>query len=346
MFIGFGIRYGVIDISKEQFKVINKVDIAATYNPYVDSTSVEKLQKEVSEDKNVKANTRVNIQLATFESNNEIVDSVQLITVDKSEYKDYITLKDNGDNNISIPKNGAVVSEKLAYLHKLNKGDNFTVVVNNKEYTLTVGEINKNYFGHTIYIDKNYYQTVFKKEYKDNTFLIQTTGGKESVENVVSKLHNNSDIVNISDNSKIQEILDNFIKGIDIIVAVMVICSLTLALVVLYNLINVNVSERIRELSTIKVLGFYPSEVTIYVFREIFYLSAVGIILGNYLGYRMYLKIILELAGRDMMFSSKVPLVVYLLASGITVFITIVVMIVMHNKLKKVNMVEALKAIE
>ena len=150
MFIGFGIRYGVIDISKEQFKVINKVDIAATYNPYVDSTSVEKLQKEVSEDKNVKANTRVNIQLATFESNNEIVDSVQLITVDKSEYKDYITLKDNGDNNISIPKNGAVVSEKLAYLHKLNKGDNFTVVVNNKEYTLTVGEINKNYFGHTI----------------------------------------------------------------------------------------------------------------------------------------------------------------------------------------------------
>ncbi|MGY3817151.1 FtsX-like permease family protein [Gemella taiwanensis] len=346
MFIGFGIRYGVIDISKEQFKVINKVDIAATYNPYIDSTSVEKLQKKVSEDKNVKANTRVNIQLATFESNNEIVDSVQLITVDKSEYKDYITLKDNGDNNISIPKNGAVVSEKLAYLHKLNKGDNFTVVVNNKEYTLTVGEINKNYFGHTIYIDKNYYQTVFKKEYKDNTFLIQTTGGKESVENVVSKLHNNSDIVNISDNSKIQEILDNFIKGIDIIVAVMVICSVTLALVVLYNLINVNVSERIRELSTIKVLGFYPSEVTIYVFREIFYLSGVGIILGNYLGYKMYLKIILELAGRDMMFSSKVPLVVYLLASGITVFITIVVMIVMHNKLKKVNMVEALKAIE
>ena len=330
MFIGFGIRYGVIN----------------TYNPYIDSVSVEKLQKEINEDKNVKANTKVNIQLATFESNNEIIDSAQLITVDKNDYKDYITLKANGDKNINIPENGAVVSEKLAYLHKLTKGDNFTVVVNNKEYTLTVGEINKNYFGHTIYINRDYYESVFNKQYKDNTFLVQTTGGKETVENVVSNLHNNKDIVNISDNSKIQEILDNFIKGIDIIVAVMVICSLTLALVVLYNLINVNVSERIRELSTIKVLGFYPSEVTIYVFREIFYLSAVGIILGNYLGYRMYLKIILELAGRDMMFSSKVPLVVYLLASGITVLITIVVMIVMHKKLKKVNMVEALKAIE
>ena len=346
MFIGFGIRYGVINISNEQFKVINKVDIAATYNPYIDNESVEKLQKEIDNNKNVKASTKINIQLATFESNNEIKDSVQLITVDKENYKDYITLMDNNAKVINLPNGSAVISEKLAYLHKLQVGDNFNVVVNNKEYTFTVGEINKNYFGHTIYINKDYYESVFKKQYKDNTFLIQTTGGKEIVESVVSNLNNNSDIVNISDNSKIQEILDNFIKGIDIIVAVMVICSVTLALVVLYNLINVNVSERIRELSTIKVLGFYPSEVTIYVFREIFYLSGVGIILGNYLGYKMYLKIILELAGRDMMFSSKVPLVVYLLASGITILITIVVMIVMHKKLKKVNMVEALKAIE
>ena len=346
MFIGFGIRYGVINISNEQFKVINKVDIAATYNPYIDNESVEKLQKEIDNNKNVKASTKVNIQLATFESNNEIVDSAQLITVNKDDYKDYITLTNKDNKGINLSVDAAVVSEKLAYLHKLNIGDSFNVIVNNKEYTLTIGEINKNYFGHTIYINKDYYESVFKKQYKDNTFLIQTTGGKEAVESVVSNLNNNSDIVNTSDNSKIQEILDNFIKGIDIIVAVMMICSVTLALVVLYNLINVNVSERIRELSTIKVLGFYPSEVTIYVFREIFYLSGVGIILGNYLGYKMYLKIILELAGRDMMFSSKVPLVVYLLASGITILITIVVMIVMHKKLKEVNMVEALKAIE
>ena len=346
MFIGFGIRYGVINISNKQFKVINKVDIAATYNPYIDNESVEKLQKEIVNNKNVKASTKVNIQLATFESNNEIVDSAQLITVNKDDYKDYITLTNKDNKGINLSVDAAVVSEKLAYLHKLNIGDSFNVIVNNKEYTLTIGEINKNYFGHTIYINKDYYESVFKKQYKDNTFLIQTTGGKEAVESVVSNLNSNSDIVNTSDNSKIQEILDNFIKGIDIIVAVMVICSVTLALVVLYNLINVNVSERIRELSTIKVLGFYPSEVTIYVFREIFYLSGVGIILGNYLGYKMYLKIILELAGRDMMFSSKVPLVVYLLASGITILITIIVMIVMHKKLKKVNMVEALKAIE
>lgn len=126
----------------------------------------------------------------------------------------------------------------------------------------------------------------------------------------------------------------------------MVLCSLALALVVLYNLINVNVSERQRELSTIKVLGFYPREVTIYVFREIFYLSIIGIVIGNYIAYRLYLKIILELASRTMMFSSRVPIAVYALSTGVTLVIIIFVMAIMHRRLKKVNMVESLKAIE
>lgn len=115
---------------------------------------------------------------------------------------------------------------------------------------------------------------------------------------------------------------------------------------VLYNLINVNVSERQRELSTIKVLGFYPREVTIYVFREIFYLSIIGIVIGNYIAYRLYLKIILELASRTMMFSSRVPIAVYALSTGVTLVIIIFVMAIMHRRLKKVNMVESLKAIE
>ncbi len=345
MFIGFGIRYGVIDISNEQFKVINRVDIAATYNPYIDEKDVDNIQNEINNNNNVIRSAKVNMQLATIEKNHEILDSIQLLTLDESNYKDYISLKDNS-KELDLPQDSAVINEKLAYLHKLNIGDNFSVIVNDKEYSLKVGAINKNYFGHTIYINKNYYETVFGKKYQDNTFLIKTNENSGVVEELTNTLKNNKDIVGVSDNSKIQETLDNFIKGIDIIVAVMVLCSVTLALVVLYNLINVNVSERIRELSTIKVLGFYPKEVTIYVFREIFYLSGVGIILGNYLGYRLYLRIILELAGRNMMFSSRVPVIVYALATGVTILITIVVTLIMHRKLKKVNMVEALKAIE
>ena len=344
MFIGFAIRFGVIDISNEQFKIINKIDVLATYNPYAEKEDIDKISKEIGSNSNVENFTKVNVQKATVEKNNEVLDTAQLVTLDRNNYKDYITLMDNR-SNIELPKDSIVINEKLAYLYNLSVGDNFKVIINEKEYTLKIGAINKNYFGNILYMDREYFSKVFDKTYYDNSFIIKMNNSDE-VEKMASKLQDNPYVAYVSDNSKIQENLDNFISGIDIIVVVMVLCSLVLALVVLYNLINVNVSERQRELSTIKVLGFYPSEVTIYVFREIFYLSIIGIFLGNYIAYKLYLKIILELASRTMMFSSRVPIAVYALSTGVTLVIIIFVMAIMHRRLKKVNMVESLKAIE
>ena len=344
MFIGFAIRFGVIDISNEQFKIINKIDVLATYNPYAEKGDIDKISKEIGSNSNVENFTKVNVQKATVEKNNEVLDTAQLVTLDRNNYKDYITLMDNR-SNIELPKDSIVINEKLAYLYNLSVGDNFKVIINEKEYTLKIGAINKNYFGNILYMDREYFSKVFDKTYSDNSFIIKMNNSDE-VEKMASKLQDNPYVANVSDNSKIQENLDNFISGLDIIVVVMVLCSLALALVVLYNLINVNVSERQRELSTIKVLGFYPREVTIYVFREIFYLSIIGIVIGNYIAYRLYLKIILELASRTMMFSSRVPIAVYALSTGVTLVIIIFVMAIMHRRLKKVNMVESLKAIE
>ena len=344
MFIGFAIRFGVIDISNEQFKIINKIDVLATYNPYAEKEDIDKISKEIGSNSNVENFTKVNVQKVTVEKNNEVLDTAQLVTLDRNNYKDYITLMDNR-SNIELPKDSIVINEKLAYLYNLSVGDNFKVIINEKEYTLKIGAINKNYFGNILYMDRDYFSKVFDKTYSDNSFIIKMNNSDE-VEKMASKLKDNPYVLYVSDNSKIQENLDNFISGIDIIVVVMVLCSLVLALVVLYNLINVNVSERQRELSTIKVLGFYPSEVTIYVFREIFYLSIIGIFLGNYIAYKLYLKIILELASRTMMFSSRVPIAVYALSTGVTLVIIIFVMAIMHRRLKKVNMVESLKAIE
>lgn len=344
MFIGFAIRFGVIDISNEQFKIINKIDVLATYNPYAEKEDIDKISKEIGSNSNVENFTKVNVQKATVEKNNEVLDTAQLVTLDRNNYKDYITLMDNR-SNIELPKDSIVINEKLAYLYNLSVGDNFKVIINEKEYTLKIGAINKNYFGNILYMDREYFSKVFDKTYSDNSFIIKMNNSDE-VEKMASKLQDNPYVANVSDNSKIQENLDNFISGLDIIVVVMVLCSLALALVVLYNLINVNVSERQRELSTIKVLGFYPREVTIYVFREIFYLSIIGIGIGNYIAYRLYLKIILELASRTMMFSSRGPIAVYALSTGVTLVIIIFVMAIMHRRLKKVNMVESLKAIE
>lgn len=119
---------------------------------------------------------------------------------------------------------------------------------------------------------RTYYETVFDDEYIDNSFLIKANHNKEQAKNIISELEkNNNNIIYIQNNLSYKDLLNNVVEGIDIIVVVIVLCSTSLAIVVLYNLINVNISERIRELSTIKVLGFYASEVASLYFLEKFF---------------------------------------------------------------------------
>ncbi|MBF0715965.1 FtsX-like permease family protein [Gemelliphila palaticanis] len=346
MFIGFGIRYGVINISNEQFKNIHKYNVIATYNPYLTESDKNELDKMISNNSNIDDFAKINISRATIENNNEIVDGVTVAVFDENiNVKDFFDIK-NENGNIEIDSSGVVINEKLAYLHNLDVGSKFKIILNEKEYELTVSNINESYFGHLIYMTSDYYKKVIGENFDLNSYLIKAGFDENKVDNIMKELEVNTNILNLQNNLKFQISLDNFIEGIDIIVLVIVLCSVTLALVVLYNLININISERIRELSTIKVLGFYPKEVTTYVFREIFYLGLIGIIIGNYVGYLLYKKIILDLAAREMMFESLPSIYVYLLASGVTLLIILLVMIIMHVRLKKVNMVESLKGVE
>lgn len=341
MFIGFGIRYSMIDISNEQFKLINKLNVAATYNPDITNENKEKISKLIPQNLE---KTELSLQKATVENNGVVLDTISLMTFDNIDYSSYFTILDKDRKKIE-DYTGVIIDEKLAYLHNIKVGDEFNIFVNDKEYTVKVSGINLNYFGHIMYMSKDYYEKIFNKEYKNNTFIIKGDDNNQLSE-VIKELKQNDDIVNILDNLEIQDNLDRAIKGLNSLVIVMVLCSVSLALVVLYNLININISERLRELSTVKVLGFYSREVTAYIFREIFYLSVIGIIIGNYVGYNMYKKIILELSDRAIMYSTNVSGMVYILSSGITITIILGLMIFMHFRLKKVNMVESLKAVE
>lgn len=347
MFVGFGIRYSVINITKEQFETVNKYDIIATYNQYLTDEEKLELDNFVKKDTNIKNYAEINISRGTIEKNNEILDNTSIAVLDnKINLTDYFTLKSTDEENLQLSSNGVIINEKLAYLHNLQKGSNLDIVMNDKVYNVEVVGINKNYFGHIIYMNKEYYEKLTNNKFLYNSYLIKANHDKQIAKEITDRLEKNENIVNIQNNLSYQLTLDNFLEGIDIIVVVIVFCSVSLALVVLYNLINVNVSERIRELSTIKVLGFYPREVTTYVFREIFYLGTLGIILGNFLGYQLYKKIILDLAAREMMFEIKASKEVYFVSSAITLFILLIVMIIIHIRLKKVDMVESLKSIE
>jgi len=139
---------------------------------------------------------------------------------------------------------------------------------------------------------------------------------------------------------------EDLMSSLNIVVFVIIICSSLLAFVVLYNLTNINISERKRELSTIKVLGFYPKEVTEYVYRETMLLTIIGIILGfgigNWMVYLIRERLIPDMA----MLDPQMRLSTYLYSAGITLIFSIIVMFVVHKKLKDINMVEALKSVE
>ena len=344
MFVGFGIRNSIENLEPEQFDKITKYDILAVYNPYISDFEKEGIKKIINQNTDVEKSQEISVGQATIESDNRVVDKITMFILEKDE-KDFFNLK-KGIKKLSLDDNGVIIDEKLAHLYKLKVGDNLKIFFDDKEYTVKISAINENYIEHNMYLKKEYFEKTFAENYEKNAYLIKTNHDKDKTENIVESLDKNENISFVKNNMAIRKIIEDQVEAVDILVIVIVLCSTSLALVVLYNLINVNVSERIRELSTIKVLGFYSKEVTLYVFREIFYLTLIGIIIGNFIGVLLYRKIILDLAGRNMMFDSKPSYLTYVISTALTLIIVICVMILMHFRLKKVNMVEALKGVE
>nr|WP_263864686.1 ABC transporter permease [Enterococcus sp. DIV0242_7C1] len=156
----------------------------------------------------------------------------------------------------------------------------------------------------------------------------------------------NKKVLNVSFLSVSSDALDDTIHSLNIVVWVLITVSGILAFIVLYNLTNINISERIRELSTIKVLGFYDNEVTMYVYRENIILTLIGIVIGCFFGKVVHGYVLTTVEVDMLMFSPTIHWISYFYSAVITMFFTLLVMVFMHRKLKKVNMIEALKSNE
>ena len=192
-----------------------------------------------------------------------------------------------------------------------------------------------------------YYNNVFQKEYETNGHIMKINAeNSEERSKIVEEINNNKSIMSIYNNRQSQKFITALMSTLNILVLVIIICSSILAFVVLYNLTNINISERLRELSTIKVLGFYDKEVTAYVYRETLLLTLMGIVVGYILGFIMHYIIINRLIPDEAMLDPQLYLLNYILSAVLTMVFAIAVMYVVHRKLKQINMVEALKAIE
>lgn len=350
LFMGYSIKDSIVQISEKQYSDIIHYDLLPILDDKLDRGEYEKFEKSLEENPDINSKLGIRFDIGKVEFKDEPDLDLYIITSDENlKLKEFISLR-NRKNNKSISSNdqGIVITEKLAQVLNLKTGNSLKLKdQDGKEREFKIGQITENYINHYIYLNKEEYKEAFGTEAKNNAFLVKIKNvDKESNKKVFDSLIEQKNILSVMNMKDVNEQVSKLLESLNMVVAIIIGISSMLAIIVLYNLTNINVSERLRELSTIKVLGFYPKEVTSYVYRESGFLTLLGILLGYILGKILHWFIINVIAPKEIMMVPKILLSNYLKSFAMTMVLSLIVMLIMHFKLKKVNMVEALKAVE
>ena len=342
---GFGLKDSIKDVTDFQFNNIIKYDKLLMTNESINQIDIE---KELLNDDKVENFTNVNTQNIKVLFNDEEQEVTMITPDDFNSISKSISLIDLKTNNIidNISDNSCIISEKTAKLLDIDVGDKISLLDNdNNKYDIKVSYIIKNYINQYLYINKNTYNNLFNN-YKINSVLISLKDEDKNSKDFDKKYISNGYALTIVDNDDIKSSMNDMLSSIDSIVAILIIAAASLAFVVLYNLSNINISERKREIATLKVLGFYPSEVDKYINRETVLLTILGIGIGLLFGSYLSHFIISTCEPDYIMFDRHVYTLSYFYSLFITVIFTIIVTIVTHFNLKKINMVTSLKNVE
>lgn len=342
---GFGLKDSIKDVTDFQFNNIIKYDKMLMTNESINQIDIE---KELLNDDKVENFTNVNTQNIKVLFNEEQQEVTMITPDDFNNISKSISLIDLKTNNVidNISDNSCIISEKTAKLLDIDVGDKISLLDNdNNKYDIKVSYIIKNYINQYLYINKNTYNNLFNN-YKINSILISLKDEDKNSKEFDKKYISNGYALTIVDNDDIKSSMNDMLSSIDSIVAILIIAAASLAFVVLYNLSNINISERKREIATLKVLGFYPSEVDKYINRETVLLTILGIGIGLLFGSYLSHFIISTCEPDYIMFDRHVYTLSYFYSLFITVIFTIIVTIVTHFNLKKINMVTSLKNVE
>ena len=342
---GFGLKDSIKDVTDFQFNNIIKYDKLVMTNESINQIDIE---KELLNDDKVENFTNVNTQNIKVLFNDEEQEVTMITPDDFNSISKSISLIDLKTNNIidNISDNSCIISEKTAKLLDIDVGDKISLLDNdNNKYDINVSYIIKNYINQYLYINKNTYNNLFNN-YKINSVLISLKDKDKNSKEFDKKYISNGYALTIVDNDDMKNSMNDMLGSIDSIVAILIIAAASLAFVVLYNLSNINISERKREIATLKVLGFYPSEVDKYINRETVLLTILGIGIGLLFGSYLSHFIISTCEPDYIMFDRHVYTLSYFYSLFITVIFTIIVTIVTHFNLKKINMVTSLKNVE
>lgn len=337
---GFGINDSISDIVNQQYNVIYHYDATVSAKTSEITSQIKSLKgvKDVYEEDHLAVTTKI--------ENKDISTTVHIISNDK-KFKDFCTLF-NGNKEFDLDDSSVLISQKMAT--KLNKKAGDTIKIkdaNNKVIKAKIKGVFTNYVGHHIYASESLYKSWNTNAKTTHIYLIKSKKTTKKFErNLGNKIMNIDGVQSVTFYSSLQKNFKDMIKSISYIVVVLVISAACLAFVVLYNLSNVNISERKREIATIKVLGFTRKEVDAYINRETILLTILGSLIGLGIGIGLH-HLIMNLAEMDdIMFGRTINSISYAISFVMTIGFNAIINLCMHKKLNNIQMVESLKAVE
>lgn len=342
---GFGIYSSISVILDKQYSEIFNYDLIVVLDSDMGEYTLENVDKVLEADENAAENVELYMKSLSYKG---IGDTSLIVPKDTAKLGDVVKLKDRVTGEpYELTDDGVVITERFAELAGLSAGDEFTFTCGGEEMTATVSAVTENYTLHFVYMTENLYEKLCGTKPTCNTyFTIMSDTGDEAQKEMGEKLMSTDGVQALSFVKDNRESFGNTVKNLNYVVILIIVSAAMLAFVVLYNLTNINITERIREIATIKVLGFYDSEVSAYVFRENILLTLIGDAIGLGAGVWLH-RFVIQVAQTDsVMFGQTLPLWCFAAAFVLTFIFALLVDFIMHYRLKKVSMVESLKSVE
>ena len=350
MVVGFGLKDCIYEIVSLQYEKVQFYDAATYMSDDISEENRQQLHDYLDQNADIKETIEARMQKTDVKSASGKKTLYLMVPSDNEKIEDFLSFhsRTNKDEVYSLKKDEVILTEKMASLLNVKVGDELTIEDEDRgDQTVTVGAICENYMGHYLYLSPEKYEELYGVPAEYNTIIYSVKDGKDDqIEKIGTKLLSMDGVLNVSYTSSIEGRLDDMLRSLNLVIVVLIVSAGMLAFVVLYNLNNINITERQRELATLKVLGFYDGEVASYVYRENILLTIIGSVVGMVLGNLLHRYIILTVEVEEAMFGRQIHWQSYLYSFLFTVAFSLFVNWVMFYKLKKIDMVESLKSVE
>ena len=341
---GFGLKHSISSIADKQFEDVQLYDAIAVIN-YADASSSEQARDYINESSGVEASMLMSSVSCEARQGNVIQNVSLMCPENPEELGRYIRLRSVDGTEVTLDNETVAVTEKLTMLMKLSVGDSITLTPpDGEKRSFKIGSIIKNYAMHYIYISPELYKSSFgtAPEYKQVYMSLDHTDEEAFKERIMD----NDLFLGISFKGGILGSFKKSVQSLDAITLLLISCAGLLAIIVLYNLANINITERVREIATIKVLGFFDGETSAYIYRENIISTLLGIALGLLLGKLLHYFVVITCEIDVVLFNRELVWWADIFGILLTIGFAALVNIVLHFKLQKVDMVESLKAVE